>query len=615
MAENSDQEIKGLPEGARIQTVRGKRYVFFSYSFSSNGKRKQERDYIGTVSDDNVFQPNYYYTSMHPVRSRRSADRWRDETKRAKVQRQLDEEKRVREQAAKTEREERNKYGDFALPAEGARCVGLTALVIAMLYQSQMVRDVCVSIFGGKVDATVKLINLVVHLVISSDPTYLASNESRLQCFIGGGCLTSPRASEFFAAVGANLSCSEKICKARAKRLAEGSILVLDGTRINCDSEHIVVSAIGKDKQETYCSQINFSMLANASDGQLVGYRYYAGNINDVSTLSDMRAIWNDSNLNTKKATIVMDRGYISTPDLIELSRDGYKFLLGGKTSMNVIKDVIANENAEFYRPSNAIPHRDCYGRKDSWKASSHTGKPCTFYNYIYRDPVLTIKGIDELNEKLLQVEQRWLDGQTTASDRNEYFRFFKRPRTGCPLTRDPVQIDAEGYIQGFFAFIGNVNRPLPDVLDTYRKRNEIEVMFRLMFGMLIKSTRVHSTAALDTLMLIVFVALSVVTTLRNRMMKVDTPEEVAKPRGDKPSKLGKHFSIAETFGHLQSIMMSKDSNGELRLYNVTSKQKALVAAIGLPGLYDSPQTIAKLLSPTYMAEVMQAPEQEWEVP
>ena len=115
--------------------------------------------------------------------------------------------------------------------------------------------------------------------------------------------------------------------------------------------------------------------------------------------------------------------------------------------------------------------------------------------------------------------------------------------------------------------------------------------------------------------MLLVFCALSVVTTLRNRMMKVDTPEKVAKPRGDNPSKLGKHFSIAETFGHLQSIMMSKDGNGDLRLYNVTNKQKALAAALGLPGLYDSPQTIAKLLSPTYMAEVMQAPEQEWEVP
>lgn len=49
--------------------------------------------------------------------------------------------------------------------------------------------------------------------------------------------------------------------------------------------------------------------------------------------------------------------------------------------------------------------------------------------------------------------------------------------------------------------------------------------------------------------------------------------------------------------------MMSQDAQGNLQLLNVTKKDKALVKALGFGGLFDNPENVAKMLSPTYMRE------------
>ena len=36
----------------------------------------------------------------------------------------------------------------------------------------------------------------------------------------------------------------------------------------------------------------------------------FAGNVNDMATIEDFRAIWTDCGLHQTKATIIMDRGY-----------------------------------------------------------------------------------------------------------------------------------------------------------------------------------------------------------------------------------------------------------------------------------------------------------------
>jgi len=168
-------------------------------------------------------------------------------------------------------------------------------------------------------------INLAMHSAITTDKTYLADKESTQQKFIGYGCLSSPRASEFFQRIGNEQTLSLKMAKACATHLEDGSPLC---------------------------------------------YRAYAGNISDISTLDDLRKMWTDIGISEKSPLILMDRGYPNQEEFVNLDRDGYRFLIGAKTSMKLVKDVIDQKNCEFYDQKTYLRQQRCYGVKSKTAVS-----------------------------------------------------------------------------------------------------------------------------------------------------------------------------------------------------------------------------------------------------
>ena len=56
--------VKGLPEGANVQVIKGVPYVYFRYQWKdAAGKVKYARDYLGTV-ENGQFIPNDYYLRL-----------------------------------------------------------------------------------------------------------------------------------------------------------------------------------------------------------------------------------------------------------------------------------------------------------------------------------------------------------------------------------------------------------------------------------------------------------------------------------------------------------------------------------------------------------------------
>lgn len=164
------KSIQGLPEGALLQTVKGKRYVYFAYNFRSEGRIKQERDYIGTVDETDCFVPNYFYTTARPTRAHRDPERWKDPVKREQALREQAQELKIREQAQKQTENDKRKYHDLGLPVNGARCVGLTAVAVAFLYRNGLIEDLYKEVFGD-LDTVIKVVNLAVCLAVTSKPT------------------------------------------------------------------------------------------------------------------------------------------------------------------------------------------------------------------------------------------------------------------------------------------------------------------------------------------------------------------------------------------------------------------------------------------------------------
>ena len=589
------EDIKGLPPHAQYQKQGKTWYVYFPYCFSINGKREQERDYIGTLSPDGrEFCPNLYYVQNEPDFEHRPPERWKNPVMR---QRALD-----KLNANKVESIAADVVLDPEIDCDQQLSVGATAICASILYSNGMLENVGV-VLDNKPELTMACVNLAMHSAITTDKTYLADKESTQQKFIGYGCLSSPRASEFFQNIGNEQTLSLKMARACASHLEDGEILALDGTRIDCNSENISLAAVGKRKDGSYGPQINVSLMINVKDGSLICYRAYAGNVSDIRTLDDLRKLWTDIGIYAKSPLILMDRGNPNQDEFANLDRDGYRFLIGAKTSMKIVRDVIDQKNSDFYDQQAYLRQQRCYGVKSETVIASD-GHRMTVHSYVFRSPNKEMTETDELLDRLDAFEKAWPRKKENALSQadKKNLEFFDATSEG-DLVLDEAKVSYECYGLGYFGLVGNVDISLMDALTKYRQRNEVEVAFKLMFQHLLTSTRVHSSAALDGLLMTTFVGLSILTYLRTKMHGT-IPNELAR-NPEHVSAINNLWTIQEMLKDLRRIKLAYSKSRKPRLLNVVKRDRDLAEALGFPGLFDSAENVAKLLSGSHLLETL----------
>lgn len=393
------------------------------------------------------------------------------------------------------------------------------------------------------------------------------------------------------------------MAKACATHLEDGEILALDGTRVDCNSENISLAAVGKKNDGSYGPQINVSLVINVKNGSPICYRAYAGNISDISTLDDLRKMWTDIGISEKSPLILMDRGYPNQEEFVNLDRDGYRFLIGAKTSMKLVKDVIDQKNCEFYDQKTYLRQQRCYGVK-SKTAVSCDGHRMNIHSYVFRSPSKEMTETDELLDRLEAFQKGWPRKKISVlsqADRKNLDFFVVTPNGNLLL--DEERVSYECYCLGYFGLVGNVDITLMDALTKYRQRNEVEVAFKLMFQHLLTSTRVHSSAALDGLLMTTFVGLSILTYLHTKMNGT-IPKELAR-NPERTSSINSLWTILETLKDLRQIKLAYTKSGKPRLLNVVKRDRDLAEALGFPGLFDSAENVAKLLSGSHLAATL----------
>ena len=205
----------------------------------------------------------------------------------------------------------------------------------------------------------------------------------------------------------------------------------------------------------------------------------------------------------------------------------------------------------------------------------------------------------------------KWTTGKASADD--PLLRFFKDPVKGEELTRDWNEINQYCYMQGFFACTTNVNETPDGLLSKYRLRNEVEVLFKLMFGDMYRTTRMQSTPVLEGQVFTVFVGLGILGRLRQALMnKVPARKNVRAASvdlidpEDGTRVLLDWMTISELITRLRKIMLVKE-HGKCRLLHVTQADKDFVAQLGYPGLFDSADEVDQLLSAKRLADTIRA--------
>lgn len=562
--------VKGLPEGSNVQVIKDVPYVYFRYQWKdSTGKVKYARDYLGTV-EDGQFVPNDYYLRLRPTKAKRPEERWSEKQRKEMAVSAISDDKTSENQVDEKQ--------DFEIKT---KAVGVTALAASILDQNGMIDDL-LELFDGDVTLVTRLLNIAMGAAVTAKPTYLSADESKDQMFFGNStCPTSTRASELHQKIGHNLSLSARISKLRIARLDNQPTLALDGSRIDCSSDNILEAVVGRRKNGLYAPQVNFSLLVDANSGSPVGYRYFAGSTNDVSTLEDFTSLWNAYGLPDKNPMLVVDRGYFNLEMLIKIGLQGYRFLAGAKTCYKLVKTIIEDRNSEFYEAAAILESTNVYGIQDQKVLKGEAGKLDVNVS-VFRNPIEEMDATRRLLKGLSKFESEWLRGKADPND--PLLEFYDSPQLGEPLRRNMRTVTEHCFLQGYFAFVSNDDADLESALDIYKLRDEAEVVFKLMLGNMMKTTRVHSTQALEGLLFTTFVALSILTNLRVRMKADLNGQPVCS-----------NYTIAEVFARLKKIQLI-EIEGKKYLINVSGKDKKLVEALGFGGLYDSPEATLKPL-------------------
>ena len=99
------------------------------------------------------------------------------------------------------------------------------------------------------------------------------------------------------------------------------------------------------------------------------------------------------------------------------------------------------------------------------------------------------------------------------------------------------------------------------------------------------------------------FVGLSILTYLRTKMNGT-IPNKLAR-NPERVSAINNLWTIQEMLKDLRRIKLAYSKSGKPGLLNVVKRDRDLAEALGFPGLFDSADNVAKLLSGSHLVEML----------
>ena len=103
-------------------------------------------------------------------------------------------------------------------------------------------------------------------------------------------------------------------------------------------------------------------------------FRVLPGNVPDVKTVHDLMCRWDEIGI-VKEATAVLDRGYACTENLGNLCDMNFKFVVGQKTSLKLIKDCIEEDMSKFWESKYYLGEYNLYGTSRKTYVKEGTGR------------------------------------------------------------------------------------------------------------------------------------------------------------------------------------------------------------------------------------------------
>lgn len=331
----------------------------------------------------------------------------------------------------------------------------------------------------------------------------------------------------------------------------------------------------GHNRDRENLEQINLALLSTYDTKVPLMARRLNGSLSDVTVLTGM--VETLRKLGVPSFSIMADRGFYSDKNLRFLHERKVGFTIPVPSSVLWQKDLIRESIGKLYRPE-CLVDRD--GGGDSIVYARTVYDPSSPYGrvwkHVYYDPVRKERETARLMGKLNECREELESGDLDERNRpyyEEYFTVKETPKRGrkVRLNDDAVRAFVEGG-SCYWVIVSSVEKDAGRCLRMYRERNNAEVHFDdLKNAIDCGRLRVHNGRTLDGKLFVSFIALILISRLRDDLSKI-------------PGKEIRYWNWREVLAYSSSYGKCSFRGKYKDVYTVPTKgQRQIFKALGIP--------------------------------
>ncbi|MHC1687842.1 MAG: IS1634 family transposase [Methanothrix sp.] len=350
--------------------------------------------------------------------------------------------------------------------------------------------------------------------------------------------------------------------------------LIYDITSLSSYSQFINLLEYGYNRDGEPLPQINMSLILDKDRGIPVMYDIFPGSISDVSTLSGTLKKIKAHGI--QKYVAVMDRGFFSLSNLLELMDNEISFIMAAKLQLNDLKQLMT----EAQKDIDDVKYLHKFNKDPIF------AKPITYnldsievHGYVYYDPKLEQTEKQTLLSRLYDIREELL--KVRLNKNSNHYAVFKEKAHGFANffewhvidNRFDVEIKQNAVAQrmnkmGKYILFYSGDFDWMKCLSMYRERDEIEKSFKALKNEIdILPLNTHSEKTTRGFIFIAFLSLIIRSRLINMM---------------RDAKILDKYSIELLLLQLEKLRKITLADGQISVTEMTKKQREIIQALKL---------------------------------
>lgn len=317
-----------------------------------------------------------------------------------------------------------------------------------------------------------------------------------------------------------NKDSQQKFISLWMKELGESGNFFYDITSVSSYSEQNEYVRFGYNRDKEKLPQINLALLFGQNSKLPAFFRRMPGSISDVSTLQT--TVSSLDFIDQRKLTLIMDRGFYSKANLDALLQARYHFII--KIPRRVWIEELYDQ---FHDSIICSQNRLAIGENEVLYAVTklHKWKGRRCYVHIYYNNVMAAEKINSFTLKLMAWKQELESDSPEVAHQwayDKYFRVKETPKRGRQVIENDEAVQkAVSKYTGFSSIMTTKKMDATAALEIYRRKELVENSFDDIKNSLdMKRLRIHSSAAMDSRLFIQFIALIILSSVRNTKME-----------------------------------------------------------------------------------------------